>query len=65
MDRQKPHRRDEVYVTKAELLERVMTLAPPLRAVFDPLELDAPRSPRAPEPSLPAYEEVSAELLDS
>ncbi len=57
-------RRDEVYVTKAELSERVMTLAPNLRKVFDVLELDGPRSPRAPEPSLAAYEEVSAELLE-
>lgn len=58
-------RRDEVYVTKAELSERVMTLAPQLRRVFDVLELDGPRSPRAPEPSLAAYEEVSAELIET
>jgi hypothetical protein len=51
-------RRDEVYITKAELHEKVLTLPPALRGVFDPFELDSPRSPRAPAPSLPAYEEI-------
>ena len=52
-------RRDEVYITKAELYEKVLTLPPSLRAVFDPFELDShPRSPRAPAPSLPAYAEL-------
>ena len=50
-------RREEIYITKAELHEKVLTLPPLLRGVFDPFELDSPRSPRAPAPSLPAYEE--------
>ena len=54
-------RRDEIYITKAELHEKVMTLAPPLRAVFEPFELDSPRSPRAPAPSVPAYVELADE----
>jgi hypothetical protein len=53
-------RRDEIYLTKAELQEKVMTLPPLLRSVFEPFELDSPRSPRAPAPSLAAYEEVEA-----
>lgn len=52
-------RRDEVYVTAAELLEPIRTLPPALRTVFGPLGLDdAPRSPRAPAPSMASYEEV-------
>jgi hypothetical protein len=52
-------RRDEIFITKAELLEKVMTLPPGLRVVFDPLALaQSPRSPRAPAPSVPAYEEL-------
>jgi hypothetical protein len=51
-------RRDEVYITKAELHEKVLTLPPALRTVFDPFELDAERSPRAPAPSLPAYDDL-------
>ena len=54
-------RRDEIYITKAELHEKVMTLAPPLRVVFEPFELDSPRSPRAPAPSVPAYVELADE----
>ena len=54
-------RREEIYITKAELHEKVLTLPPALRAVFDAFELDSPRSPRAPAPSLHAYEEVEAE----
>jgi hypothetical protein len=50
-------RREEIYITKAELHEKVLTLPPLLREVFEPFELDSPRSPRAPAPSLPAYEE--------
>jgi hypothetical protein len=57
-------RREEVYVTKAELAERVLTLPPQFRAPFDVLELDGPRSPRAPQPSFAMYEDVSEELLD-
>ena len=53
--------RDEVFVTCAELLEQVETLAPSLRRAFAPLELyGKPRSPRAPVRSLATYEEVSA-----
>jgi hypothetical protein len=49
-------RREEIYITKAELHEKVMTLPHTLRAVFDPFELsDGPRSPRAPAPSEPIY----------
>ncbi len=52
-------RRDEVYVTAAELLEPIRTLPPALRAVFQPLVLEAaPRSPRAPAPSMASYEEI-------
>ena len=54
-------RRDEVYITKAELHEKVMTLPPVLRGVFDAFDLDSPRSPRAPAPSLPAYSEMEEE----
>ena len=47
-------RREEIYITKAELLERVLTLPPGLRPAFDPLHLtQGPRSPRAPSPSAP------------
>jgi hypothetical protein len=47
-------RREEIYITKAELHEKVMSLAPAARAIFDPLELsDGPRSPRAPAHSEP------------
>jgi hypothetical protein len=49
-------RREEIYITKAELHEKVMTLPPSLRPVFDPFELsEGPRSPRAPAPSEPIY----------
>lgn len=52
-------RREEIYITKAELHEKVMTLPPTARAVFDPFELsDGPRSPRAPIPSERIYLEV-------
>jgi hypothetical protein len=54
-------RREEIYITKAELHEKVLTLSPPLRSVFEPFELDSPRSPRAPAASVPAYEEIEAE----
>jgi hypothetical protein len=50
-------RRDEVYITKAELVERMRTLPPSLRAVFDPLELGAPAGYRAAEVS-------ESELID-
>jgi hypothetical protein len=49
-------RREEIYITKAELHEKVMSLPPAARAIFDPLELsDGPRSPRAPAPSEPIF----------
>jgi len=52
-------RRDEVYVTAAELLESIRTLPPSMRSIFAPLSLDdAPRSPRAPAPSQASYEEL-------
>ncbi len=52
-------RRDEVYVTAAELLEPIRTLPPQLRTVFSALVLDDhPRSPRAPAPSMASYEEL-------
>jgi hypothetical protein len=54
-------RREEIYITKAELHEKVLTLPPLLRGVFDPFELDSPRSPRAPAPSIPAYSEAETE----
>ncbi len=57
-------RREEVYITKAELHEKVMTLPPLLRGVFDPFELVSPRIPRAPAPSLPAYMEVEPEEVE-
>ena len=47
-------RREEIYITKAELNEKVLTLPTTLRPVFDPFELsEGPRSPRAPAPSEP------------
>jgi hypothetical protein len=49
-------RREEIYITKAELHEKVMTLPSTLRPMFDPFELsEGPRSPRAPAPSEPIY----------
>jgi hypothetical protein len=49
-------RREEIYITKAELHEKVMTLPATLRPMFDPFELsEGPRSPRAPAPSEPIY----------
>jgi hypothetical protein len=52
-------RREEIYITKAELHEKVMTLPATLRPVFDPFELsEGPRSPRAPAPSEPIYLEA-------
>ena len=49
-------RREEIYITKAELHEKVLTLPATLRPVFDPFELhEGPRSPRAPAPSEPIY----------
>jgi hypothetical protein len=52
-------RREEIYITTAELHEKVLTLPPLLRDVFAPFELEKPRSPRAPAPSLPAYTEIA------
>ena len=51
-------RREEIYITTAELHEKVLTLPPLLRDVFAPFELDKPRSPRAPAPSITAYTEL-------
>jgi hypothetical protein len=49
-------RREEIYITKAELNEKVVTLPVTLRPVFDPFELsEGPRSPRAPAPSEPIF----------
>jgi hypothetical protein len=59
-------RREEIYITKAELHEKVMTLPATLRPVFDPFELhEGPRSPRAPAASEPIYidaEDVEEEV---
>jgi hypothetical protein len=46
-------RRDEVYITKAELEERVMQAPEGMRGAFDSFELSGPRSPRAPSHSEP------------
>jgi hypothetical protein len=52
-------RREEIYITKAELHEKVYSLPQALRGVFDPFELsDGPRSPRAPAPSEPIFLEA-------
>jgi hypothetical protein len=56
-------RREEIYITTAELHERVLTLPPVLRDVFAAFELDRPRSPRAPAPSLPTYSEIGDDDL--
>ncbi|GAC1356965.1 MAG: hypothetical protein NVSMB47_10230 [Polyangiales bacterium] len=55
-------RRQETYVTKAELQELVISVAPSLRSVFAPFELDEVQrlSLRARKPEV---EEVSAELV--
>jgi hypothetical protein len=61
-------RREEVYITKAELNEKVLSLPPALQSMFDPLELaEGPRSPRAPEIGssmikLAALQEASGDL---
>jgi hypothetical protein len=56
-------RREEIYITKAELHEKVMTLPATMRSAFDPFELtEGPRSPRAPAPSEPIY--LDAEAVD-
>jgi hypothetical protein len=54
-------RRDEIYITKAELYEKVLSLPPAMRPMFDPFELEGERSPRAPAPSVPAYAEMEDE----
>lgn len=52
-------RREEIFITKAELHEKVMTLPEAMRPLFDPLELsEGPRSPRAPAPSAQIYLDV-------
>jgi hypothetical protein len=56
-------RREEIYITKAELHEKVLQLPQNLRGVFDPFELsEGPRSPRAPAASEPIYLEPDVEL---
>jgi hypothetical protein len=53
-------RREEVYVTAAELNDRVASLPHPLRDVFGPLGLaDPPRSRRAPPPTITSCAEIS------
>ena len=42
-------RREEIYITKAELHEKVLALPPSVRPAFDAFDLsEGPRSPRAP-----------------
>lgn len=56
-------RREEIYITKAELHEKIMALPVKARPIFDPLELsDGPRSPRAPAHSEPIY--LEADMTD-
>jgi hypothetical protein len=56
-------RREEIYITKAELHEKVSNIPAAMRGVFDPYELsDGPRSPRAPAPSEPIYLEPDVDL---
>jgi len=56
-------RREEIYITKAELHEKVVGLPLTARPIFDPLELsDGPRSPRAPAHSEPIY--LEADMTD-
>jgi hypothetical protein len=55
-------RREEFYVTKAELQERVETVPGGLRSVLDPLGLaEGPRSPRAPPPPPPGFDQPGNE----
>jgi hypothetical protein len=55
-------RREEIYITKAELHEKIMMLPHSVRGIFDPFELsEGPRSPRAPAPSEPIYLEADEE----
>jgi hypothetical protein len=59
-------RREEIYITKAELHEKVMTLPPAARLAFDPFELsEGPRSPRAPAPSEPIYLDAGDDVEES
>jgi hypothetical protein len=56
-------RREEIYITKAELHEKVLTLPQSMRGVFDPFELtEGPRSPRAPAPSEPIYLDAEVDM---
>jgi hypothetical protein len=49
-------RREEIYITKAELHEKVLSLPSQMRPVFDSFELsEGPRSPRAPAASEPIF----------
>ena len=53
-------RREEVYVTAAELNDRVASLPVSLRHVFAPLGVaDPPRSRRAPQPTITSCAEIS------
>jgi len=56
-------RREELFITKAELHEKVMTLPVKLRSLFDAFELsEGPRSPRAPAPSEPIQLDAEFDL---
>ena len=58
-------RREEIYITKAELHEKILLLPQSLRGAFDPFELTGgPRSPRAPAPSEPIYLDAQDEDED-
>lgn len=56
-------RREEKYVRKSELIESLMVLPAPLRAVFDPLPL-APRGSLTPPPPTAEVDEISMELVE-
>jgi hypothetical protein len=56
-------RREELFITKAELHEKILTLPHGQREVFDGLELsEGPRSPRAPAPSEPIQLDADFDL---
>jgi hypothetical protein len=56
-------RREELFITKAELQEKVLTIPPSYRSLFDALELsEGPRSPRAPAPSEPIQLDADFDL---
>jgi hypothetical protein len=56
-------RREELFITKAELHEKILALPPNQRSVFDGLDLsEGPRSPRAPAPSEPIQLDAEFDL---